>query len=179
MEDRVVTDTTNFFSIDYGDVIHVDQNRYKITGHERERRFGMDDPKFWVKRAVDLDTGEKKLIKLNYLETFETSFGGITIKRFRNPDKESDILELIKNNPYLMHGIAHRDSKGNNIRVLDIVHGPNFYVYLGSLEMDYETYFHTALPEILKNLVRAFEAIRLLHSNGFNHGDIRNDHIIV
>ncbi|MBW1851593.1 MAG: protein kinase [Deltaproteobacteria bacterium] len=179
MEHRVVTDTTNFFSIDYGDVIHVDQNRYKITGHERERRFGMDDPKFWVKRAVDLDTGEKKVIKLNYLETFETSLGGITIKRFRNPDKESDILELVKNNPYLMHGITHRDSKGNNIRVLDIVHGPNFYVYLGSLEMDYETYFHTALPEILKKLVRAFEAIRLLHSNGFNHGDIRNDHIIV
>ena len=31
----------------------------------------------------------------------------------------------------------------------------------------------------LKNIVRAFEAIRFLHINGQKHGDIRNDHIIV
>ena len=37
----------------------------------------------------------------------------------------------------------------------------------------------TTAVRILKNLVRAFEAIRFLHINGFKHGDIRNDHILV
>ncbi len=180
MEERVVTDTTNFIAIDYGDVIFVDQKRYKVTGHEREGRFGMeDDPKFWVKKAVDLETGQKKIVKLSYFESFETSIGGIKISRFRNPDKEGDVLDLVKSHPYFMHGTVHRDSKGNNIRVLDIVRGTNFFIYVGTLEMDYETYFHTELFGILKNIVRAFEAIRFLHMNGLRHGDIRNDHIIV
>jgi len=179
MKERVFTDTTDFISIDCGDIILIGQKRYKVTGHERERRFGMDDPKFWVKKAVDTGTGEKKLIKLTYFETFETTLGGIKIMRFRNPDKEGAVLEFTKNHPYFMHGTVHRDSKDNNIRVLDILPGPNFYVYIGSLKMDYETYFHTALPGILKNIVRAFEAIRFLHINGLKHGDIRNDHIIL
>jgi tRNA A-37 threonylcarbamoyl transferase component Bud32 len=45
--------------------------------------------------------------------------------------------------------------------------------------MKYEEYFQQILPGILKNMVRAFEAIRFLHINGFKHGDIRNDHIII
>jgi hypothetical protein len=31
----------------------------------------------------------------------------------------------------------------------------------------------------LKKLVKAFEATRFLHVNGYRHGDIRNDHILV
>lgn len=179
MEERIFTDTTNFIAIDYGDIILIDQNRYKVTGHERERRFGMDDPKFWVKRAVDLETGASKIIKLSHFESFDTYLGGIKIERFRNPDKEGAILEFTEKHPYFMQGKVHRDSKGNNIRVLDIVHGANFFVHIGLLKMDYETYFHTTLPGILKHIVRAFEAIRFLHINGLRHGDIRNDHIIV
>ncbi len=179
MEERIFTDTTNFIAIDYGDIILIDQHRYKVTGHERERRFGMDDPKFWVKRAVDLETGASKIVKLTYFESFDTYLGGIKIKRFRNPDKEGNILEFTENHPYFMQGKVYRDTKGNNIRVLDIVHGVNFFVHVGSLKMDYETYFRTTLPGILKNIVRAFEAIRFLHINGLKHGDIRNDHIIV
>ena len=179
MEEKIFTDTTNFLAIDYGDIILIDQKRYKVKGHEREGRFGMDDPKFWVKKAVDLETGERKIIKLSYFESFETSLGGVKIKRFRNPDKEGNVLVLAKNHPYFMHGTMHRDSKGNNIRVLDIVRGPSFFVYISTLKMDHENYFHTALPGILKNLARAFEAIRFLHINGLNHGDIRNDHVIV
>lgn len=180
MVERLVTDTTNFLSIDYGDIILIDQKRYKVTGNERERRFGMEEsPKFWVKKAIDTETGEKKIIKLTHFETFETSLGGIKIQRFRNPDKEGDILELTQDHPYFMHGTVHRDSKGNNIRVLDIVPGANFFVHIASLKMDYETYFRTELPGILKNIVRAFEAIRFLHINGRKHGDIRNDHLIV
>ncbi len=179
MKERLVTDTTNFISIDYGDIILVDQKRYQVTGHEREGRWGMDDPKLWVKKAVDLETGDRKIIKLSYFESFDTSLGGIKIKRFRNPDKEGDVLKLVDKHPYFMHGTVHEDEKGNNIRILDIVHGTNFYVHLDSLEMDYKTYFHTTLPGILKNLVRAFEAIRFLHINGLKHGDIRNDHLII
>lgn len=179
MEARQFKDTTNFLAIDYGDIILLDQKRYKVLGHERERRFGMDDPKFWVKKAVDLETGERKLIKLSHFESFETSLGGIQIMRFRSPEKEGEVLKLAEKHPYFMQGTVCRDTKDNNIRILDIVPGPNFFVFVGSLIMDYETYFHTALPDILKNLVRAFEAIRFLHINGLKHGDIRNDHIII
>ncbi len=179
MKERLFTDTSNFLSIDYGDIIQIDQKQYKITGHERERRFGMDDPKLWVKKAIDLATGENKILKLTYFETFETHLGGIKIHRFRNPEKEGDILNLVKNHPHFMHGTVHKDVKGNNIRVLEIVHGTNLLLYLGAFTLKYEEYFQTVLPGILKNLVRAFEAIRFLHMKGFNHGDIRNDHVIV
>ena len=179
MAERLVTDTTDFFSIDYGDIILIEGKRYRVTGHERERRFGMDDPKFWVKRAVVLETDEKKILKLSFLESFNTTLGGVKIKCFRNPDKEGNILGLVKDHPHFMHGITCRDSKGNNIRVLDIIKGPNFFTYIDSLPMPYETYFHTILPGILTKLVKAFEAIHFLHSHNFRHGDIRNDHIIV
>ncbi|QTA90180.1 protein kinase [Desulfonema magnum] len=176
---RLFTDTTDFFSIDCGDQILIGEKQYTVTGYERERRFGISDPKFWVKRAVDSETGEKKLIKLSYFESFETSLGGVKIRCFRNPDKEGDILELVKDHPYFMHGTAYRDSKNNNIRVLDIIRGKNLFVYIDSLNMNHEVYFRTILPDILKKLLKAFEAMRFLHINGFRHGDIRNDHIII
>jgi hypothetical protein len=139
----------------------------------------MEDPKFWVKRAIDSDTGEKKILKLSFLESFETRFGNVSVRCFRDPKKEADILELVKDHPYFMHGKTLRDEKGNIIRVLDIVPGPNFFLYIDSLSMAYETYFTKALPDILKKLIKAFEAIRFLHIHGFKHGDIRNDHIII
>ncbi len=176
---QLFTDTTDFFAIDCGDEILVDGRRYTVSGHERERRFGVEDPKFWVKRAGDSETGEKKIIKLSYFESFETTFGGIKIRCFRSPDKEGNILELVNGHPYFMQGTSHKDPKGNNIRVLDIVRGKNLFVYIDSLRMDYETYFHTILPDILKKLVKAFDAIRFLHAHGYRHGDIRNDHIII
>jgi hypothetical protein len=78
-----------------------------------------------------------------------------------------------------MHGTVHRDSKGNNMRLIEPVKGPNFFVYIGSMDVDHKTYFDNILPEVLKKIVKAFEAIRFLHVNGYKHGDIRNDHIIV
>ena len=179
MEGRLFTDTTEIFSIDYGDIIQIGEKRYKVTGHERERRFGMEDPKFWVKRAIDSDTGEKKILKLSFLESFETHFGNVSVRCFRNPKKEADILELVRDHPYFMNGTSLRDEKDNIIRILDIVPGPNFLLYIDSLSMTYETYFTKALPDILKKLIKAFEAIRFLHIHGFKHGDIRNDHIII
>jgi len=179
VEGRVVTDTTDIFSIDYGDIIQIADKRYKVTGHEREYRFGREDPKFWVKKVMDLETGEKKIIKLSFFEAFETYFSNVRIRCFRSPRKEAEILALVKDHPYFMQGSGHTDEKGNIIRVLDIVSGPNFLVYIDSFKVPYATYLTAILPDILKMLIRAFEAIRFLHIHGYKHGDIRNDHIIV
>jgi hypothetical protein len=177
--ERIVTDTTDIFSLDYGDILEIEKKRYRITGHERESRFGLDEPKFWVKRAQDLETGEKKIIKLSFLEEFETVIGGVKIRCFRNPAKEARVLEVVRDHPYFMQGTARRDSEGNILRILDIVPGMSFFNYIHSLRMPYGTYFDTLLPDILKRLARAFDAIRFLHGHGLKHGDIRNDHIIV
>jgi len=176
---REFTDTSDFFSIDCGDKIIIGDKSYTVTGHEKERRFGIEDPKMWVKRAIDDETDEKKIIKLSYLESFDTKLAGVKIKCFRNPEKEGRILDLVWDHPYFMQGKAYHDSNNNNIRVIDIVRGPNFFNYINSFsQVDHQRYFHKILPEILKKMVKAFEAIRFLHNHGFRHGDIRNDHII-
>lgn len=179
MAGKVFTDTSDFFAIDHGDEIIVAGERYAVFGHERERRFGIDDPKFWVKKVKNVQSGEKKLIKLSYFETFFVTIGGVPIRCFRDPDKESKILELVKGRPHFMQGTSCNDIKNNNIRVLDIVPGPNMFVQIGSITTDHQTYFHTLLPDILRHLLTVFDAIQFLHAHGFRHGDIRNDHIIV
>lgn len=179
MKERIITDTSNFFSIDRGDIIYVGGKYYRVTGHEREHRFGVEDPKFWVKKVVDSETGEKKILKLSFFETFEISIGGVKINCFRNPEKEGEILRLVKDHPNFMHGETFRDSKGNLIRVLDPVTGNNFFIFIDKIKMDHEAYFFEILPGILKHVVKAFDAIRILHAHGHKHGDIRNDHIIV
>ena len=179
MGGRIVTDTSDFFTIDYGDILTIGENRFKIIGHAREKRFGVEDPKFWVKRAINLNTNKNQIIKLVYFEKFVTTLGGVKINCFRDPDKEGRILELVRNHPYFMQGRELRDEKRNSIRILDVIRGNDFYVYIESMNMDYETYFHEKLPIILKNLTKAFEAIRFLHINGFRHGDIRNDHMVI
>jgi hypothetical protein len=176
---RLFTDTTDFTAIEYGDEILVGEDRFKVTGVERERRFGIEDPKYWVKRAMHAGTGERKIIKLSYFESFNAFLGDVKVRCFRDPEKEANILKLVKNHSAFMQGYDCKDSKGNNIRVLDIVRGENFMLYLDSIRLPHEVYFHQKLPEILSRLVKSFEAIRFLHSEGFRHGDIRNDHLIV
>jgi hypothetical protein len=176
---RSFTDTTDFTSIEYGDEIVVGGSRFTVTGVERERRFGIDDPKFWVKRVVNADTGERKIIKLSFFESFYTTFGGIKIRCFRDPEKEAEILKLVKGHGAFMQGDSYYDEKGNNIRILDIVRGKNFFLYLDSLRMPHEKYFHEELPAILSRLVEAFRAVGFIHRNGFRHGDIRSDHLMV
>ncbi len=179
MRERIFTDTTNIFAIDYGDIVQIKDKKYLIKGHEREERFGLDEPKFWVKKAVDVDTGERKILKLSFLETFETDIGGINIQCFRHPEKEAAVLELVGDHPHFMHGTSYNDEKGNNVRVLDIVPGKNLYLYIESIDVEHKHYFHTLFPDILKKLVDAFQALRLLHDNGFKHGDVRNDHLFI
>lgn len=180
LSERQFTDTTDFYSINQGDEIVIGCKRYRVTGNEKERRFGVEDPKFWVKRAIDIDTEEKKIIKLSFLESFNTTLAGATIRCFRDPDKEGAILNLVKDHPDFMQGETFWDTENNNIRVLDIIRGTNFFVHIGNFSrMDHEIYFQRELPAILHKLVDAFEAIRFLHIKGFRHGDIRNDHLMI
>jgi len=179
MSEKIFTDTTDFFSIDYGDMIQIDGGQYLVKGHEREERFGIDDPKFWVKKVINLETEEKKILKLSFFESFETDVGSIKIRCFRNPDKEGAILDLVRDHPHFMSGIACKDTRDNNIRIIDIVKGINFFNYIDTFEMSYEDYFKDILPGILEKLVKAFKAIDFLHQHGQRHGDIRTDHLIV
>lgn len=56
---RVYSDTTDFTSLDYGDVIHVDNRYFLITAYTKEGRFGVDDQiKPWVPKVEDLATGK-------------------------------------------------------------------------------------------------------------------------
>jgi hypothetical protein len=160
-------------------MIQINGKIFRVIGHAREGRFGMEDPKFWVKRVIDCETGEKKIIKLSFFESFDRTLAGVKIRSFRNPEKEGAILRLVEGHPSFMQGKSFRDSKNNSVRVLDIVRGPDFYSYMESLELDYETYYRELLPSILKKILEAFEAIRFLHCHGYKHGDIRNDHIII
>nr|MBL0700706.1 protein kinase [Desulfobacterales bacterium] len=114
MADRVITDTTGVHDISYKDLILLGNKHYKVIGNAKELRFGVEDPKFWVKRVIDTETNERKIIKLVFHETFETTLGGVKIKCFRDPEKEADILKLVEQHPFFMHGTSTRDSEGNN-----------------------------------------------------------------
>ncbi|MBR9980934.1 MAG: serine/threonine protein kinase [Desulfatitalea sp.] len=178
-QERVFTDTTEFFAIGPGDVILVGGKRYRVTGEEREYRFGIEDPKFWVKKAVDEESGARKILKLSFAETFFTDLGGVAVRCFRDPVKEGHILALVGDHPGFMHGFMCRDERNNPVRVLDIVRGTNFLNYIGTFRMTHEVYFWKTLPGVLQHLIEAFRAIGFLHANGFRHGDIRNDHVFV
>jgi hypothetical protein len=176
---RCFTDTTDFLSIHAGDEIKLNGRRYLVTGEERERRFGIEDPKFWVKRVTEVETGARKIAKLSFFETYDTHLGDLIIRCYRSPRKEEQILELCRNDPDFMQGSGVMDDKDNLVRILDIVRGKNFMMHLHDLHLHHSSYFENALPGVLKHLATAFAAIGLLHRNGFRHGDIRNDHIIV
>jgi len=179
MTNKVFTDTSDIFAIDYGDIIQVGGKKFIVKGHEREERFGLDEPKFWVKKVVDLETEERKIIKLSFFETFETNIGEIRVQCFRHPEKEGAVLNLVKDHPHFMHGTSCHDEKKNCVRILDIVQGRNLFEYINSLEMEHERYFCEIFPGILKSLIPALHALQFLHTNGFTHGDVRNDHIFI
>lgn len=180
MTKKIFTETSDFYSIDYGSELHLPDGRiFSIIGNSKERRFGVEDPKFWVKNAIDIQTQEKKIIKLEYFESFVTTLAGVKIRCFRDPKKEADILELVNTHPLFMHGTSCIDPKGFNIRVLDVVRGQNLYTYLEGVDLDYNRYYNELLPGILTKLTDTFTALQFLNNSGFRHGDVRNDHVII
>ncbi|HUU60222.1 MAG TPA: hypothetical protein VMZ50_11815, partial [Phycisphaerae bacterium] len=89
----IITDTSNFFQIRNNDVVLLGGRPLWIKSYEREARFGLDDePKYWVRRAVDLTDGSTKIVKFVFHERFATRVGGVVIQRFRSPRKEARIL---------------------------------------------------------------------------------------
>lgn len=149
-------------------------------GHAREGRFGIDEqPKFWVKTSVDLTTGAKKIIKMVFLETFNSRIGATVFCCIRSPEKESEILRKMREHPNFMHGQSVCDAAGNLVRIIDFISGPSLYAYLRRQKMSHEEYYHQKLSKVMRLLIECIEAIAHLHKQGLHHGDIRADHIII
>jgi serine/threonine protein kinase len=177
---RIHTDTTDFFSVEYDDVLILAEHPYLIRHNAKEWRFGLEDEvKYWVKRAIDLEDGATKIIKLVFYEKFVAEVGGIAFECFRSPNKEARILDLVGNHQNFMHGFATSDEKGNVIRVLEFIKGKTVADHIHGMTMSHESYFHEQFPGILENFLECVEAIRFLHGHGEKHGDIRRDHILI
>lgn len=177
---RIHTDTSDFFRVEYDDVVLLDGRPYFIRHNAKEQRFGLEDEvKFWVKRAVDLQDGSLKIIKLVFYERFMSRIGDIEFECFRSPRKEARILELVSDHKNFMHGYAIQDEKENVIRILDFIQGETIGAHVQNMDMDHETYYHEHFPGILSNFIECVQAIRFLHENGERHGDIRRDHILI
>lgn len=176
---RVYTDTTDFTSIDYGDVISVENHHFLITSYTKEGRFGVDEQiKPWVPKVVDLESMAHFIIKLEFHETFDMRLGSFSITCYRNPQKEARILELVRGRAHFMQGRTLVDAAGNLVRVLEPVSGNRLDKVIHS-ESSHEQYFHHELPRILRQFLGCLQGIGFLHQHGFRHGDIRRDHIFV
>ena len=177
---RVLTDTTDFFKVDYDDVVLLEDKAYLIRHNAKELRFGLEDEiKFWVKRAIDLNDGSLKIMKLVFYEKFVANVGGIEFECFRSPRKEARVMELVAGHKAFMHGYSTKDAKGNVIRVLDFIKGKPLSTYITDINMEHEEYFFNLLPNILDQYFETIQAIRFLHEHGEKHGDIRRDHILI
>ncbi len=177
---QIVTDTSEFMAIQAGDVLDLGGRLYLIRGEEVEGRFGLDgEPKFWVKKGVDLETGQAKVIKLVFHESFLMRLGEQQIRCFRSPQKESRILEKVRGNAHFMQGFTVEDKVGNSVRIIEKIQGTRYYDFINDLNMGHEEYFYELLPSVFSNIIKCIDAIHELHKNGEVHGDIRNDHVII
>jgi serine/threonine protein kinase len=177
---RIVTDTSDFFRLESGDVLLLGGRPYLMRASVREARFGLDDEvKHWVKRAIDLTTGQTKIVKLVFFEQFTATIGGIVYECFRSPRKEARILELVNKHPNFMHGQTLPDDHGNLVRVMDYIFGDSLASRVVDIQQDHAPYFFETLPGIMDHFLRCVEAVRFLHEHGEKHGDIRRDHILI
>ncbi len=173
-------DTTQYMSIERDHVIELEGVPFLIRGNEREGRFGLDEqPKFWVKRAVDLLSGRTHILKLVIEESFKVSVGSLEVLCKRNAAKESRVLDLVCGDPRFMQGYTALDSQGNAVRIIDFIRGNDFLTYLDSLRIPHQEYCRSRLPEILARLTGNLAGLARLHEAGLCHGDIRNDHLLV
>lgn len=173
-------DTSDYMDINAGTILRLGGSDYYITGEAKEGRFGIEEqPKFWVKFGIDLTDGSRRILKLVFHEQFITNLGMFTVRCVRDPDKESRVLELMAGDDRFMHGETVYDEAGNNVRILEYIRGKSLFNYVALLQQPHEQYFHETLPGILWKILGSIEAMKRLHDLGEQHGDIRNDHIIV
>ncbi|HEX9021146.1 MAG TPA: hypothetical protein VF903_07785 [Nitrospirota bacterium] len=174
-----VKDTSDFFRVDYDDVVVLDGVPYFVRNNEREGRFGLDDEqKFWVKRARNLLTGEVKILKWVFKERFQARIGSYVFECVRSPRKEARILELVRGRPDFMQGRTVSGAEGNELRVLDYIRGKTLGELTIGTGKDHRDYFFNHYPALLDEVIGIIEAIRFLHENDEKHGDIRRDHLI-
>jgi len=177
---EITEETDNYFNINGGMVWRFMDNDYFIYNNAKEGRFGIDEqPKFWVKYAMDLTSGQKKVIKFVFYEDLSFKLGRLKIKGFRNPEKESRVLDIVRGHQGFMQGITQKDGHGNFIRIIDFISGISLFKYIHNFTQPHEEYFHEALPKILKKIIGCIESIAFIAKNGHHHGDIRNDHIYI
>jgi len=178
---EIITDTTEFMDICRGQVLNVNCSHFLVTGNIYESRFGMsDEPKYWVKKAIDLETGSQQIIKMVYHEEFRVHVGPLRIRCYRDPGKETRVLDLVRGHPHFMQGRGLFDRRGNEVRAIDYIRGKNIYNYLFlEMKLSHEEYFHTVFPQVFRKLMDCFTAIGFLHEHDLCHGDIRNDHILI
>ncbi|MDD3732821.1 MAG: serine/threonine protein kinase [candidate division Zixibacteria bacterium] len=176
----IITDTSDWTRIKRGDIMHLDNCDFLITGNRYETRFGIEDqPKYWVFSAFELATGRQKIIKTVFHEDFYVHISIFRIHCYRSPEKESRVLDLVRGDERFMQGYTSLDEKGNHVRIIDFIKGKALLNDIHENTKSHEQYFHEDLPDILKKLTGSLEAIALLHRFGTCHGDIRNDHIII
>ena len=176
----VWNDTTNYMYIERDHVIDLQGTYFLVRCNEHEGRFGIDEqPKFWVKRALNLQTGEMHVLKLTCQEQFRVNVGDLQIRCTRSAEKEAQVLELTRGDRRFMQGYAIRDNRGNLVRVVDFIPGTDLLSYIDSIPVCHEEYSNTLLPGILARIASSFEAVKRLHDAGLCHGDIRNDHLLV
>lgn len=175
---RVVTDTTEFMSIDPGDVIAVGGKHYLVYRDAVERGLAYKDTKYWVKKCVELETGDPKLLKLVFHESFHLTYGCVRIKCYRSPRKEARMLDLVRGDSRFMQGRSITDTAGNRIRIIDIIQGKRIDHVVANIKADHETYFFEFYPHILAKFIGACDAIQSLHDQGERHGDINLDHLM-
>ena len=131
---RIWRDTSNFTGIDYGDIILVDNRYFLVVGYTQEGRFGIDDqPKQWVPKVHDLETGESNILKLVFYETYSIKLGELEVKCYRSPEKEARVIDLVRGNPAFMQGYSALDDADNLVRILDVVPGKRLDTYLQKL----------------------------------------------
>jgi hypothetical protein len=177
---HIHTDTTDFFRVDYNDVVVLNGVPYLIRNCEREGRFGLDDePKYWVKRAVDLKDGSTKIIKMVFHEQLTAHVGDLVFECVRSPRKEAEVLDLVRGRKHFMQGFAVTDAAGNIIRVLNYIRGRRLDTHVFEINKTHEHYYFTDVSVLLKNYIELVRAIGFLHKNGYKHGDIRRDHVLI
>lgn len=179
---KVYKDTTDYFRIEYGDIVILDGSPFLIRHNAKEGRFGLDEEeKFWVKRSIDLRSGMTKIIKLVFFEKFVARIGGIEFECFRSPRKEARILNLVKGHPNFMQGYSVQDDHDNIVRILEFIYGVSLAEHISEISrtMSHETYFYEYFPGVLDHFMFCVEGIRILHDHGEKHGDIRRDHILI
>ncbi|MFN2355661.1 MAG: hypothetical protein ABR512_14210, partial [Desulfopila sp.] len=117
-----------------------------------------------------LEAGERKIFKLVFHENFDLKLGPFTVTCYRSPEKEGQVLNLVRGNTMFMQGRSVRDEAGNLVRMLDIIRGTRLDTAIGRIDSDYEEYMANHAEDILRAFLKSVEAIILLHQHGFKHG---------